>query len=1104
MTRNLAHAHQRSGRRSPVAQAVNDFFAFDGGLNLLDSPMSVRPGELTGALNYEIDIAGGYRRIGGYERFDGSTPPSEATYSLLGYGATARVELESGDTVTGDTSGANAPFLEATEEGGFGTNIAQHNTDFENASWDKSIGAETVTVVDDDETWAGGLHPTLTKVTESTGITLRGVGCGQTMNVAVGDMVYVSCFARFTSGQREGIRLDLSPNTAWDNTTFATFNVAAGSVYRIGTAVDDAGIELVGDDVYRCWMLMHEVSVADTITMQIRLVKNVSGTLTQNYTGNGASYIHITGAMFVKLPFDGPHNLFNGRDISANWSVSAGTMTVSDGAGGAINPFADSTRLTDAGGTSQHRMRATKSGNTSPIKVRTGDRLYVEWYGRYTAGQIPIQYCSASVFVGASDAFGGTPPFLYANLSNGSIYTGSWLSSVIDTYAIELIDTDRYKISFTTIAAVADADFGLHIGHALESGSAPDISYASTGLYSDFTGFRAVSLPTGGNPVKLGFVATGAASENVKSGELVLGSVTSGPYTDDEDLSHSSTVFAAARGADVLEGESDPALDASYTALAVAVASAAAAPPGSGPVRGVWVYNGRVYAFRDNAGATACIMYQSSASGWTAVTLNDVLAFDAGDNNTPAEGDTVTGATSSASAEIKRIVLTSGTWGVNAAGYFVLGTVTGGPFQNNEELQVSAARVADADGANAAPTLSPGGRYEFRNHNFYGASDKYRMYGVDGVNKGFEYDSVDDFFCQITTGMSTDAPDHLAVHNYHLIYSFPGGSVQISDDGDPVGWRVFLGATEIAVGDDVTGFIEEVGNSLFIYTRKRTYVLQGNSVANFDLDDFNVNMGAREWSLQRLAFGTYLDDPGFTTIQHQDEGGSTNFLQNTVSARIQPLVKDLVSNATVKCSHLVRSRNIYRCYFDDGRVVSMAIRGRRVAGFMALEYPFVAAVAVSGEIDGAESLFAGDTDGNVYRLEENDSFDGADIPYYLRTVPYHSGSPGRVKKYAYARVDAQLNGSLTLFGELEYDFDNPEFNLADPLDFCTDEAGGYWDEFYWDNFTWDKPTSGIPQVKLEGEGVNVATYLYGSAKEPPHTLRGMSLQWRPRRIDRRV
>jgi hypothetical protein len=41
--------------------------------------------------------------------------------------------------------------------------------------------------------------------------------------------------------------------------------------------------------------------------------------------------------------------------------------------------------------------------------------------------------------------------------------------------------------------------------------------------------------------------------------------------------------------------------------------------PGEGPLRGVVKYKGDWYAFRDNAGQTACVMYKTSVSGWSAV-----------------------------------------------------------------------------------------------------------------------------------------------------------------------------------------------------------------------------------------------------------------------------------------------------------------------------------------------------------------------------------------------------------------------------------------------------------------------------------------------------
>lgn len=70
------------GKR-PTRVYVSDLFAFEGGLNLVDPPLVVKPGHLIGAKNYEPGVRGGYSRVDGYERFDGRPSPTRADYWTL-------------------------------------------------------------------------------------------------------------------------------------------------------------------------------------------------------------------------------------------------------------------------------------------------------------------------------------------------------------------------------------------------------------------------------------------------------------------------------------------------------------------------------------------------------------------------------------------------------------------------------------------------------------------------------------------------------------------------------------------------------------------------------------------------------------------------------------------------------------------------------------------------------------------------------------------------------------------------------------------------------------------------------------------------------------
>lgn len=81
--------------------------------------------------------------------------------------------------------------------------------------------------------------------------------------------------------------------------------------------------------------------------------------------------------------------------------------------------------------------------------------------------------------------------------------------------------------------------------------------------------------------------------------------------------------------------------------------------PGSGPVRGVVEFNDTLYGWRDNALATACDLYKSTAAGWELVDIGSTITFTAA-HGTPVLGQTLTGATSGATGTVGGWVIDSG------------------------------------------------------------------------------------------------------------------------------------------------------------------------------------------------------------------------------------------------------------------------------------------------------------------------------------------------------------------------------------------------------------------------------------------------------------
>lgn len=82
-------------------------YACEGGLNTSDSHMALKPGAMVGCLNYEVSNEGGYRRVDGFERYDGRDRPSDAESGITTTNYSA-FSSDVEETHTGD--GSNVTF----------------------------------------------------------------------------------------------------------------------------------------------------------------------------------------------------------------------------------------------------------------------------------------------------------------------------------------------------------------------------------------------------------------------------------------------------------------------------------------------------------------------------------------------------------------------------------------------------------------------------------------------------------------------------------------------------------------------------------------------------------------------------------------------------------------------------------------------------------------------------------------------------------------------------------------------------------------------------------------------------------------------------------
>ena len=598
--------------------------------------------------------------------------------------------------------------------------------------------------------------------------------------------------------------------------------------------------------------------------------------------------------------------------------------------------------------------------------------------------------------------------------------------------------------------------------------------------------------------VTVGATITGATSGStgyviaINPGVLILVGVTGSWLINESLLTYGTSIVGPINNGVVMDDTT-----ANYQYQAAQFYRALILPVGgslcSGSVLGVWYYKGIVYAFR-NLVAGGVGLFASSSAGWLQVGLGYEIYYMAGSGSVPAIGTTII--KGGASAVIAQITVEGGTFAAGTAtGRFIVAAITGiftaGAFTSG----VSATCVEQ----NAIILPEQNGRFEFVTNNFYGLSTSSKMYGADGVNRGFEFDGTT--FVPINTGMGHtpintgapiggDNPLHVCVYQEYLFYSFYG-SVMFSGVGSPYNWTAINGAVEIGLGDTVTGFVLQPGNesspALAIYCRNHTYMLYGSSATTWNLVNYNATAGCIAYSAQKIGGHTYVfDDRGVTSLETSLIYG--NFLESTISQRVKPLLA-AKRNQFVD-SNVMLDKQQYRLFFNDGYGLYITMgtdaNGKPSASFMPVQFADVMTCSCAMEFDsglpnggGANVAFFGTTSGYVMQMEMGTSFDGQPISAYMDLVYNNEKAYRELKRfrrltmemigtgYAGFNVSYDLNYASTDYGQAGYTAESVNLSSSNW------DSGLIWDS----NITWDGTPITSMTMAIDGDGMNIAVKL---------------------------
>lgn len=525
--------------------------------------------------------------------------------------------------------------------------------------------------------------------------------------------------------------------------------------------------------------------------------------------------------------------------------------------------------------------------------------------------------------------------------------------------------------------------------------------------------------------------------------------------------------------------------------------------PGSGAVRGVAYYGDTLYAWRDNAGATLLEMHKATSSGWTKIVFGYEVSFTTG-SVAPTEGAAIT--KGAVSATLRRIVLESGTWGAGtAAGRFITDAPTGGAFTAGALTAGGTATLnAGLSGGlvQALITFSPGGRVQTDQEPFGNGQAK-KLYGCDGVNRGFEFNGTT--MVPIKTGMATDAPDNVRVHQNHLFFSF-GPSLQNSAIGDPYQWTPLLGAGETVVNGDITNLLSLPGNqtsaALAVYTADRTYALYGTSFGSGGdsvLSTLAPTMGAEPYTAQTLDQPYALAQRGVTSLAASQNYG--NFDADTLTFNIRPYIQ--ARRGTALASGVNREKSQYRVFYTSGEALYLTIHNGKYLGALPQAFPNPVTCWCDGSTAaGAETSYFGSSDGYVRQMDVGPSFDGAVIPFTLH-LNYDSMKNTRAsKRFRKAAIELTASSRVQFSVGYSIGYGDSEARQQPPYAIAVSSFSGtpQWDSFVWDNFTWDGRSLGPAEVELQGTAENVSMRFQGSsAMLEPFAINSVTIHFTTRR-----
>ena len=377
-----------------------------------------------------------------------------------------------------------------------------------------------------------------------------------------------------------------------------------------------------------------------------------------------------------------------------------------------------------------------------------------------------------------------------------------------------------------------------------------------------------------------------------------------------------------------------------------------------------------------------------------------------------------------------------------------------------------------------------------------------KMMLVDGVGKPYTFDGTT--FKQLTSAPSDTAGANHAVNFKNHIFLAVDDVIVFSAPFDEEDFTPAAGGGTIQLDAEITG-LEVFREQLFVFTEQSIYVVSGSTVADWQVRPVTRDIGCVARDTVREIGGDimFLGPDGLRLLSATER--NNDFGLGVVSRAIQSELTELITVSTSFTALIIRPKSQYRLFGYNTDYSDDAARGVIATQFSAQGGTDIAwaetrginaFVSHSAYVGNVEYAFFANDDGYVYRLEQANTFDGANIPATF-TTPYFPINDPEVRKTMYkAALYIDPEGSFdmdmtTLFDFNEIDVVQPgtkEFNNTTQTvsfygrsEYGTGQYGGRL------KFKFD--------ANLTGSGFVVGFQFTSDSQDPPYSLDTLVLQY---------